>query len=253
MHTTRLTVLDDDPAALEALWAALDPEPGLPVPCIRAVMISSVDGTTTVDGRSGGLGTPTDRLVYDAMRARSDLVLVGSGTVLAEGYGPARTAAVWADRRPGPPPVVLVFTRTLGDDLIDHCASAGDGLQVVATHGVPGDRLTAARARGITVHVLDPGPLRNTVRSLATHFGASEVTFEGGPRLLGTFLREGAVDELILSMSPEIILGGDDSRLAEATATTRVPLRVAAAFTCPRGGLYTRWVVTGTDGREGVR
>ncbi|MBB0989920.1 hypothetical protein G6009_00190, partial [Dietzia sp. SLG510A3-30A2] len=91
---TRPTVIDDDPAALEALWAALDPEPGLPVPCIRAVMISSVDGTTTVDGRSGGLGTPTDRLVYDAMRARADLILVGSGTVLAEGYGPARTAAV---------------------------------------------------------------------------------------------------------------------------------------------------------------
>lgn len=248
MHMTRPTVIDDDPAALEALWAALDPEPGLPVPCIRAVMISSVDGTTTVDGRSGGLGTPTDRLVYDAMRARADLILVGSGTVLAEGYGPARTAAVWADRRPGPPPVVLVFTRALGDALIEHCADAGDGLQVVAAHGVPGDRLEAARERGVTVHVLDPGPLRTSVRSLATHFGASEVTFEGGPQLLGTLLFEGAIDELVLSVAPEIIVGGDDSRLAVGTDATRVPLRVAAAFTCPRGGLYTRWVVTGADG-----
>lgn len=143
--------------------------------------------------------------------------------------------------------MVLVFTRTLSHALIEHCARAGEGLQVVAAHGVPGDRLEAARGQGVTVHVLDPGPLGASVRSLATHFGASEVTLEGGPRLLATFLREGAVDELVLSVAPEIIIGGDDSALAEGSGATRVPLRVASAFTCPRGGLYTRWVVAGTD------
>ncbi len=247
MHTTRLTVVDDDPAALDTLWVSLSPEPGTPEPCIRAVMISSVDGTSTVDGRSGGLGTPTDRLVYDAMRARADLVLVGSETALTEDYGPARTAAVWADRRPGPPPVILVFTRTLSDALIDHCTRAGDGLQVVVGHETPGDRVAAAREQGVTVHALDQGPLRRSVRSLAAHFGASEVALEGGPGLLGTFLREGVVDELVLSVAPELIIGGEDSPLVTGTGTTRVGMRVATAFTCPRGGLYTRWVVTGAD------
>ncbi|KAA0919609.1 dihydrofolate reductase family protein [Dietzia sp. ANT_WB102] len=248
MHTTRLTVLDDDPASLDTLWAALDPEPGLAVPCIRAVMISSVDGTTTVDGHSGGLGTPTDKLVYDAMRARADLILVGSGTVLAEDYGPARTSAVWADRRPGPPPVVLVLSRNLSDAVIEHCARTGNGLQVLAAHGVPADRLEEAREQGVTVHVLDPGPLRSSIRSIASHFGANEVAFEGGPRLLGALLREGAIDELILSVAPELIVGGDDSSLATGPVITRVPMRVAAAFTCPRGGLYTRWVISRNDG-----
>ena len=42
MHTTRLTVIDDDPAALDTLWEALEPEPDLALPRIRAVMISTV-------------------------------------------------------------------------------------------------------------------------------------------------------------------------------------------------------------------
>lgn len=245
MLTTRPDVLGADPASLAALWAALEPEEGSPTPCIRAVMISSVDGTATVDGRSGGLGTPTDTLVYDAMRARADLVLVGSGTALAEGYGPARTASVWADRRPGPPPPVLVFTRTLGDDLVRHCAETGDGVQILAAHDIPRSRLKVARERGVTVHVLDPGPLRASVRSLAMHFGASEVAVEGGPLLLGTLLDAGAVDELVLSVAPELVIGGDPTRLVAGGGPARIPMRVAAAFSCPRGGLYTRWVVTG--------
>ncbi|WP_291084791.1 dihydrofolate reductase family protein [Dietzia sp. UBA5065] len=245
MRSTRPPVLDDDPEALDAIWTALEPDPALVPPLIRAVMISSLDGTTTVDGRSGGLGTPTDRLVYTAMRARADLVLVGSGTALAEGYGPAETSPVWADRRPGPPPVVLVLTRTLPDALVEHCAGSGDRVRIAAAHGVDVDRVRAARDRGVTVHVLGPGPTGAAIRSLAAHLHADEVDLEGGPRLLGALLAEGAVDELVLSLAPEVIVGGEDSPLATGPATTRVPMRVAAAFSCPRGGLYTRWVVGG--------
>lgn len=247
MRSTRPLELGDDPAALGSIWQALEPDPGLAPPLIRAVMISSIDGTTTVDGRSGGLGTPTDRLVYDAMRARADLVLVGSGTALAEGYGPAEVSPVWADRRSGPAPVVVVLTRSLPDRLIDHCAGTGDRVRIAAAHDVGAHRLAAARARGISVHVLDPGPLGASIRCLAVELDADEVDFEGGPQLLGTLLADGAVDELILSLAPEVIVGGDDFPLASGPHPTRVPMRVAAAFTCPRGGLYTRWVVGGGD------
>ena len=126
MHQTRLTVLDNDTAALDILWNSLAPEPGSQSPSIRAVMLSSVDGTTTVDGHSGGLGTPTDGLVYHAMRARADFVVVGSGTALTEGYGAARVLDAWANRRSGPPPVVLILTRSLPDALIDLCVASVD-------------------------------------------------------------------------------------------------------------------------------
>lgn len=243
MHQTRLTALDDDPAALDLLWDALAPEPGRRAPRIRAVMISSIDGTTSVGGRSGGLGTPTDGLVYHAMRARADLVVVGSGTALSEDYGPARIIDAWAGRRSGPPPPILILTRTLSDALIDHCADAGDGLRVAAAHGTSPDRVDAARRRGVRVHVLDAGPPGAAVRRFATELGATEVALEGGPRVLGEFLSRGEVDELVLSLAPEVIIGGDDVPLASGPGPLRIPMRVAAAFTCPRGGLYTRWVL----------
>jgi riboflavin biosynthesis pyrimidine reductase len=248
--STRPPALDDDPAALDAIWTALRPDRPTDAPMIRAVMISSVDGTTTVDGRSGALGTPTDRLVYDAMRARADLVLVGSGTALAERYGPAEVSPVWADRRTGPAPTVLVLTRSLPDQLIDLCADTDDRVRIAAAHEVDGQRVEAARARGVTVYVLDPGPTGAAVRALASRLHAGEVDFEGGPRLLGTLLTEGAVDDLVLSVAPEVIVGGDDSTLApgDGSGSTRVPMRVVSAFSCPRGGLYTRWAIG-----EGVR
>lgn len=243
--STRPPAIGDDPASLDAIWAALRPESPTAAPVIRAVMIASVDGTTTVDGRSGGLGTPTDRLVYDAMRARADLVLVGSGTAVAEDYGPAEVSPVWADRRTGPAPIILVLTRSLPDELIDLCADTDDRMQIAAAHETDPRLVGVARARGVTVHVLDPGPTGAAVRALASRLHAAEVDFEGGPRLLGELLAEGAVDDLVLSVAPEAIVGGDDSTLTPGHehGYTRVPMRVVSAFSCPLGGLYTRWVV----------
>ena len=251
----------DDRGSRDALWEALAPDAAGPGPAIRGVMIGSVDGTTTVDGRSGGLGTPTDRLVYHGMRARSDLVLVGAATALDEGYGRPVIAPEWREHRPGPPPQLLVLSRGLSDDLVDHVVPFADGVRVAVPASTDPDRVDAVRGRGLTVDRLEPGPLGGAVRALLHRLGAREVAFEGGPRLLGRLLADGAVDELVLSWAPEIIVGGDPARLVSAdsltddtstdgtsptgpsTAPTRVPLRVAAAFTGPDGGLYTRWVV----------
>lgn len=243
MHTTEPVVLDHDPAALDVLWRALEPEPHGATVSIRAVMLASVDGTTAVNGRSGALGTPTDRLVYDAMRARADVILVGSGTALDEGYGPARTAEVWSSRRDTPAPPVIVLSRSLPDRLIEHCAGAGDGVQIAAAAQSPPEQIDAARAAGVTVHVMQHGPYAQSLRALLAELGAGAVTFEGGPRLLGTFLTERLVDELVLSVAPEIIVGGRGPGLVTGAEKHRIPMRVASAFSCPRGGLYTRWVV----------
>src|SRR5262245_52843719 len=56
-------------------------------PWLTVCMIASVDGTTVVDGTSGGLGNPTDQQVLVTMRSLVDVLLVGAQTVRLEGYG----------------------------------------------------------------------------------------------------------------------------------------------------------------------
>ena len=69
-------------------------------PYLRVNFISSLDGAATHDGLSGGLGDAADRLVFDTLRMLTDLILVGAGTVRAEGYGGIRLAAdAVADRK----------------------------------------------------------------------------------------------------------------------------------------------------------
>ena len=54
---------------------------------VRMNFVSSADGAVTLDGRSGALGGDTDRELMQVLRAMADVVLVGAGTVRAEGYG----------------------------------------------------------------------------------------------------------------------------------------------------------------------
>src|SRR6476619_4990272 len=83
---------------------------------LRVNFIASLDGAVTVDGRSGGLGSPGDRRVFNLLRALSDVVLVGHGTASNEGYGPVLAdSAVGRLRtslgRPATAPIAVVSKR----------------------------------------------------------------------------------------------------------------------------------------------
>src|SRR4051812_19341810 len=73
--------LDDD-ASLAAAYQAPAGK------FVRVNFIASLDGATTVSGRSRGLQSPGDLRVFRTLRALADVVLVGAGTAIAEGYGP---------------------------------------------------------------------------------------------------------------------------------------------------------------------
>src|SRR5712692_8334157 len=85
---------------------------------VRANMIASVDGAVSLDGRSGGLSGPADRLLFTVLRSLADVILVGAGTARAERYGKARPARLWPQLRRGRPPAppVAVVTRSLDLD-----------------------------------------------------------------------------------------------------------------------------------------
>src|SRR6516165_1903250 len=56
---------------------------------VRANFIGSVDGGATADGKSGGMAGPGDRLIFHLLRELADVIVVGAGTVRAEGYSGA--------------------------------------------------------------------------------------------------------------------------------------------------------------------
>ena len=56
-------------------------------PFVYLNMVATVDGRATIGGRSRALGSDADTLLLTELRALADAVLVGSGTLRAEGYG----------------------------------------------------------------------------------------------------------------------------------------------------------------------
>ena len=84
--------LDPDPAEVTPLEVAQSLRPAERAPATRprvlANMVSSADGRATFDGKSGGLGNEADRELFHALREQVDAILVGTGTLRAERYGP---------------------------------------------------------------------------------------------------------------------------------------------------------------------
>lgn len=250
MDSTRPPRVPEGDEAYRFVWEALAPETATSAadPVIRAVMIASVDGTISVAGRSAPLGTPTDQLVYQGMRARSDLIVAGARTALLEDYGPAHLSEQWRRLRGDrPTPTVLLVANTLTDMLVDHCVRRSVDAMAVAVQ--PSDRDVDARERaaelGLTVHELEGGRLGDSLRALAARLGAGEVAFEGGPRLLGVLVAHDAIDELVLSTSPKLFVGSNPTGVVSGDAGTHTPMRVVSTFTCAEGGLYSRWARAG--------
>src|SRR3954468_9887522 len=101
--------LDDDASLAEAYRAPAGR-------FLRVNFIASLDGATTVAGRSRGLQSPGALRVFRMLRVLADVVLVGAGTATAGGDGPLSDAsAVGRIRlqlgRPAPAPIAVVPRR----------------------------------------------------------------------------------------------------------------------------------------------
>ena len=113
---TRLERLDAAGARPPHEWLAeLRPADRAPAdrPFVYLNMVSTVDGRATIGGRSRALGSDADTLLLTELRALADAVLIGSGTLRAEGYGrlvgdPGRIARRVAAGRPETPTAVLI-------------------------------------------------------------------------------------------------------------------------------------------------
>lgn len=209
-------LLPTDDVSLEDAYA--HPE-GL----VRGNMVSSLDGAVRdAEGRSGGLSSPADKRVFGVLRGLCDAVLVGAGTVRAEGYGPARPSAdrqrARVARGQAPVPVIAVVSRSLDLDLGTPFFSEAVARPIVIT-AESSDRARRAVLSSVA-DVLVAGDsdvdIASALDSLRER-GLSRVLCEGGPRLLTDLVAAGRLDELCLTIALRVV-GGDSGRVISGPA-----------------------------------
>lgn len=213
------------PAALARLYGVLRMPGHSDRPHVYANFVETLDGVVALEPGSGSGGgeisgnNAHDRLVMGLLRAVADAVVVGAGTLrsvpshlwTAEHIYPALTEEYHTLRersgRSGPPLNVIVTAR--GD--------LDPGFRVLRSGEVPVLVVTTeegARRLGLlslppTVTVAAAGSAgRIGARAVLDAIRAARpgklILVEGGPHLLGDFLAEECLDEIFLTLAPQV-------------------------------------------------
>jgi 5-amino-6-(5-phosphoribosylamino)uracil reductase len=209
----RGTPTDEDLHALYAFPSTLTK------PWVKVNFISSLDGAASVQGRSGALGDENDHRIFWLDRGMCDVILVGAATVVAEKYtGMTRESMAGTDRAAlglAPVPTIAIVTR--------NCTIEPSARVFTDTEVAPIIYTTAAADEARRGAVADAGAevvlagehdvdLHTVVADLGKR-GLLRVNCEGGPRLFGSMIAAGLVDELCLSVAP-LLTSGDSGRIA---------------------------------------
>lgn len=224
-------LLASDVLALEA--RALNPgffkRMQLGLPWVRLKLAASLDGRTALaNGASRWITGKSARQDVQRWRARSSVVLTGSGTAIAD--DPALNVRLEADSRQP--------LRVLLDSELKVAPSArlfdAPGAALVFTSHADTPRRAALEQRGVQVeqvNALEHGglELEAVLRRLA-QLHANEVLVEAGARLAGAFLRAQLVDELIVYLAPNL-LGPAARPLVELPEIAQLQQRLRLRFT----------------------
>jgi len=209
-------------------------------PALVTNFVSTLDGVisyNTAESHGGGEISghfEPDRFVMGLLRAMADVVLVGAGTVRAADRAWTPTAihppsgAQYAALRESlglrPNPITAVVTGSGAVDL-RHPGLADPAVEVVIVTTRVGE--VALRQQTVPRHIEirrlgDRVEPRDLLEVLASQ-GAELVLCEGGPHLLGQLLEERVVDEMFLTIAPQLA--------GRSSATARLSLVEGIAFT----------------------
>jgi riboflavin biosynthesis pyrimidine reductase len=190
-------------------------------PTVVANFVSSLDGVVSYGtpeaaggGEISGFFEP-DRFVMGLLRALADVVLIGAGTLRAapdERWTPGAAHPASAPEHATlrrtlglqPKPITAVVTASGALDLAHPGLADPEVDVIVLTTDAGATRLAAAPGH---VRVLALGEAVNpadALDALASH-GCRLVLSEGGPHLLGQLVEARLVDELFLTLSPQLV------------------------------------------------
>ncbi|HTT03676.1 MAG TPA: bifunctional diaminohydroxyphosphoribosylaminopyrimidine deaminase/5-amino-6-(5-phosphoribosylamino)uracil reductase RibD [Steroidobacteraceae bacterium] len=180
------------------------------LPWVRLKLAASLDARTALaSGESRWISGEAARADVQRWRARSSVLLTGSGTALAD--DPALNVRLpGAQRQP---------LRVLLDSTLRVPAQArlfaAPGQALVFTASTDAGRRAALEQRGVRVESATPAAsggglaLEPILRFLA-ELSANEVWIEAGARLAGAFVNAGLIDELIVYLAPRLL--GEQAR-----------------------------------------
>ena len=202
-------------------------------PTVIANFVTTIDGIVALGGgelTGGGLISgfnEPDRFVMGLLRALADLVVVGAGTLrgstehrwIAEHVHPASAAAFSAWRSEmglAKRPTTVIVTGS-GDIPVHHNGLTDPTVPVViATTPAGAERVRRAGvAEHVSIEAVAPGDsiTGSDLVALGTRLGARLILTEGGPHLLGQVVGSDVLDELFLTMAPQIVGRGSPERL----------------------------------------
>jgi riboflavin biosynthesis pyrimidine reductase len=204
-------------AAAHELLAEVRPQERAPAdrPFVFVNFVATLDGRAAVGGRTEALGDDADLEMLLELRVLADAVLIGSGTLRAEGYArlvaseERRAHRAAAGLAPDPPAVLI----SRGLDLPwDAGLFAAPEQRVLVYTGVEGSAPDVA-AQVEVARIVGPSP-GAALRDLRRR-GVRALLCEGGPHLFGSLVADGLVDELFLTLSPMLTGEIDAPRVLE--------------------------------------
>ncbi|MCW2577920.1 MAG: riboflavin-specific deaminase-like protein [Modestobacter sp.] len=202
--------LDELPEASVDVGALLGPlRPRADRPAVVLKYAQTMDGRiATHTGDAKWISGEPERRVAHAMRAGCDAVLVGARTLLQD--DPQLTVRMV----PGASPLRVVLDSTLRTPLTAKVLSEDAATLLLCRPDADPARRRALAATGVMVRDVGGGPggLRiPEVLGLLRSLGITSLLVEGGGRVITSILRAGAVDRVVVSVSPTIIGAGVDA------------------------------------------
>lgn len=202
------------------------------LPWVRVNFVSSVDGAATHQGLSGGLSDEADQRVFGILRRLCDVVVVGAGTVRAEGYSAMRVDAASERWRIAhglsAHPVFAIVSASLDLDPASPIFQDAPVRPIVLT--TVRSRQDAREALSEVADVVVCGRDRVEVDVLVRELndrGLGRIHCEGGPHLFGDLIASAELDELCLTINPRLEAGVSTRISAGASPIVPVGLRLA--------------------------
>ncbi len=200
-------------------------------PTVIANFVESLDGIVALGTgpRGGGSeisgASEPDRFVMALLRTLADVVVIGAGTFRAapghewtpRGIAPrwAADCAAWRAQLGLPPEPAIVVVSASGDlpphhpgfsreDVRAFVATTGSGARRLADRGLPGR---------VRVEVVSDAPEiePDALLGFLWRLGTRLALCEGGPHLISGLLTAGTVDELFVTVAPQVLGRGPDA------------------------------------------